>query len=335
MSADNQFTALVLNQDEEGKVSSEIKTLDNDTLPEGDVTVAVHHSALNYKDGMIISGIGRLVRDYPHVPGIDFSGVVESSESPDYKPGDEVILTGWRVGEAHWGGFTTRARVKSEWLVPVPDGLNLKQSMSIATAGLTAMLAIMTLEEHGLSPDNEGEVLVTGAAGGVGSVAVSVLAGLGYNVAAGTGRADTHDYLRDLGASVIVDREELAEAPRGPLAKERWAGCIDNVGGQMLANVLTAMRYWGTLASVGNAGGIEFTATVLPFLLRGINICGIDSNTCSKERRLIAWSRLAKELPLDKLDAMTHSAPLADLPELAGKILQGQVQGRTVIDTRD
>ena len=331
MSERSQFTALVLEQDEVSKVPSRIQILDNNVLPEGAVT-SVKYSALNYKDGLIIQGLGRLVRDYPHVPGIDFAGVIEQSESPEYKPGDKVVLTGWRVGEAHWGGHATRARVKSDWLVPLPEALTLKQSMSIATAGLTAMLAIMTLEEHGLTPDFEGEVLVTGAAGGVGSAAVSILSGLGYTVAAGTGRAETHKYLKNLGAAVIVDRAELQETPKGPLTSQRWAACIDTVGGQMLVNVLAALRCWGTVASVGNAGGIEFTANVLPFLLRGINLCGIDSNTCSKARRIIAWNRLANEMHFAKLDNMTNTAPLTDLPRLAGKILQGQIQGRTVID---
>jgi len=330
--SDNQFTCLLLEEGDDGKVSNSIQTLDNDRLPEGDVTVAVKYSTLNYKDGMIVNGLGKLVREYPHVPGIDFAGVVEESASSDYKPGDEVILTGWRVGEIHWGGFSTRARVKSDWLVPLPEGLTLQQSMAIGTAGLTAMLAIMTLEEHNLSADQDGEVLVTGAAGGVGSVAVSILANLGYRVAAGTGREETHAYLKDLGATTIVGRDELAEAPRGPLARERWLGVVDNVGGAMLGNVLPAVAYWGTVASVGNAGGIEFTTNVLPFLLRGINLCGIDSNTCSKERRIKAWDRLSKELPMDKLEATANVAALAELPELAGKILQGKIQGRTVID---
>jgi len=330
--SDNQFTCLLLEEGGDGKVGNSIQTLDNDRLPEGDVTVAVKYSTLNYKDGMIVNGIGKLVREYPHVPGIDFCGVVEESASPDYKPGDEVILTGWRVGEVHWGGFSTRARVKSEWLVPLPKSLSLQQSMAIGTAGLTAMLAIMTLEEHGLSTDQDGEVLVTGAAGGVGSVAVSVLANLGYSVAAGTGREETHAYLKDLGATTIVGREELAEAPRGPLARERWLGVIDNVGGAMLGNLLPAVAYWGTVASVGNAGGIEFNANVLPFLLRGINLCGIDSNTCSKARRVAAWDRLGAELPMDKLDETANVAALAELPELAGKILRGEVRGRMVID---
>lgn len=332
MSDSNQFRALLLEENDERKVSNSIQTLDNDRLPEGDVTVGVKYSTLNYKDGMIVKGLGRLVREYPHVPGIDFCGIVEDSSSPDYEAGDEVVLTGWRVGEIHWGGFATRARVKSDWLVPLADGLSLQQSMSIGTAGLTAMLAIMTLEEHGLSPDQDGEVLVTGAAGGVGSVTVAVLANLGYRVAAGTGREETHDYLKGLGASTIVGRDELGEPPRGPLGKERWLGCVDNVGGAMLGNVLPNIAYWGTVASVGNAGGIEFSSNVLPFLLRGINLCGIDSNTCSKERRIAAWNRLANELPLEKLAEVTEEAGLTDLPELAGKILQGQVRGRMVID---
>jgi len=332
MSDASQFTALVLEQDEEGKVSNSIQTLDNDRLPEGDVTVAVKYSTLNYKDGMIVNGLGRLVRDYPHVPGIDFAGVVEDSASPDYKPGDEVILTGWRVGEIHWGGFSTRARVKSDWLVPLPDGLSLQQSMAIGTAGFTAMLAIMTLEEHGLTTENEKDVLITGAAGGVGSIATAILGNLGYKVAAATGREETHAYLKGLGATTIVGREELQEKPRGPLSGEKWAGCIDNVGGEMLGNVLPSIAYWGTVASIGNAGGIEFSSNVLPFLLRGINLCGIDSNTCPKSRRLVAWDRLARELPLDKLDGMSNVAALAELPDLAGKILRGQVQGRTVVD---
>ncbi len=332
MTETGTFTALLLEQDEDRKVSHSLQELSNDRLPDGDVTIAVKYSTLNYKDGMIINGLGRLVRDYPHVPGIDFCGVVEESSSPDFKPGDEVILTGWRVGEIHWGGFATRARVKSEWLVPLPKGLSLEQSMAIGTAGLTAMLAVMTIEEHGLTPKKEGEVLVTGAAGGVGSIAVSILSNLGYDVAAGTGRAEQHDYLRGLGAKTIVGRDELAEAPRGPLGSERWLSCVDNVGGEGLGTLLLSIAYNGTVASVGNASGIEFTSNVLPFLLRGINLCGIDSNTCPKTRRMIAWDRLTKELPMDKLAEMSHMVGLAQLPEMAGKILQGQVRGRTIID---
>jgi len=331
MTADNQFTAILLEQADD-KVSASVQTLDDDRLPEGDVTVAVKYSTLNYKDGLILGGLGRLVRDYPHVPGIDCAGTVISSGSSDFKPGDDVIMTGWRFGETHWGGFTTKTRVKSDWLIPLPAGMSLEQSMAIGTAGLTAMLALMALEDHGLTPDKEGEVLVTGAAGGVGSIAVAVMSALGYRVAASTGRADTHDYLKDLGATSIIDRAELAQAPRGPMASERWSGIIDNVGGEQLGNILASLAYWGSCASVGNAGGIKFTATVIPFLLRGINLLGIDSNTCPNDRRTAAWNRLARELPMDKLAQMTHTVGLADSIDLAGEILQGQVRGRTVID---
>jgi len=331
MTAD-QFNCLLLESEDGKNVTHSIQTLENSRLPEGDVTVAVHYSTLNYKDGLIINGLGRLVREYPHVPGIDFCGQVEESSSPDYHPGDNVILTGWRVGEIHWGGFSQRARVNSDWLVPVPGGLSLKQSMAIGTAGLTAMLAIMTLEEHGLNPKRGKDVLVTGAAGGVGSIAVSILSNLGYPVAAGTGRTEAHEYLRELGAENIINRDELTEAPRGPLGSERWAGVVDNVGGSMLGNLLRSVEYWGTIASVGNAGGIEFSSNVLPFLLRGVNLCGIDSNTCPKKRRIKAWDRLARDLPLEKLDLASYVSGLTDLPDLASKILEGEIRGRTIID---
>ena len=334
MTDDNQFTALVLQDAGDHKVTASIETLSNDRLPDGDVTVGVEYSTLNYKDGMIVQGVGRLVRDYPHVPGIDFAGTVESSESPDYKPGDRVLLNGWRVGEVRWGGYATRARVESGWLVPVPDGLTTEQCMAIGTAGYTAMLAVMALEDHGLSPDTEGNVLVTGAAGGVGSIAVAVLSYLGYGITASTGREETHDYLSQLGAMEIIGRDELTTPPKGPLASERWAGIIDSVGGPTLHTALASLRAWGSCAAVGLASGPALETTVMPFLLRGISLLGIDSNTCPKERRLIAWDRLSRELPQDKLAAATSTASLADVPELAGKILQGQVRGRTVIDTR-
>jgi acrylyl-CoA reductase (NADPH) len=333
MTDENQFTALVLEEDDDHKVTASVETLDNERLPEGDVTVAVEYSTLNYKDGMIVQGMGRLVREYPHVPGIDFAGTVEASDSADYKPGDKVLLNGWRVGEVHWGGFSTRARVKGDWLVPVPDGLTTEQCMAIGTAGYTAMLAVMALEDHGLTPYSEGEVLVTGASGGVGSIATSILSNLGYRVAASTGREETHEYLKDLGAAEIVGREELSEPPKGPLGGERWSGIIDSVGGPTLHTALATLRTHASCAAVGRASGPGLETTVMPFLLRGINLLGIDSNTCPKERRLIAWGRLAKELPHDKLAAATSTASLADLPDLAGKILQGQVRGRTVIDT--
>ncbi len=329
--SDSGFKALVLEQDE-GGVTPHITTLDDSALPEGDVLVDVKYSDLNYKDGMILSGIGKLVRTYPHVPGIDFSGVVVASESPRFRPGDAVILTGWRVGEVHWGGYAGRARVKSDWLVPLPAGMTLEQAMAIGTAGFTAMLAVMALEEHGLRPENKGEVLVTGAAGGVGSIAVALLANLGYRVAAATGRPEQADYLKDLGATSIVDRAELEAPPKGPMGPERWSGMIDNVGGAILGNALGNLCYWASCASVGNAGGVKFTATVIPFLLRGINLLGIDSATCPTERRLIAWPRLARDLPMDKLKAMTRVVPLEDLPALGKSILKGQVAGRTVVD---
>lgn len=333
MTQRDEFTALVLDE-ADGKVTSEIRTVANDALPEGDVTVAIAYSDLNYKDGMILEGQGRLVRTYPHVPGIDFAGTVETSRSPRFKAGDEVVLTGWRVGEVQWGGYATRARVKADWLVPLPRGLSLKDTMAIGTAGFTAMLGVMALEEHGLAPGNEGEVLVTGAAGGVGSVAVAILAGLGYRVAASTGRAETHAYLRDLGAVTIVDRAELETPPKGPLGSERWSGAIDNVGGTTLSSVLATLGYWGSCASIGLAAGHELNTTVIPFLLRGVNLLGIDSNTCPVARRLAAWERLARDLPGERLAAITTVATLAEAPALAGKILQGQIRGRTVIDVR-
>ncbi|MBT7943363.1 MAG: oxidoreductase [Alphaproteobacteria bacterium] len=335
MTDENQFTAIVLEEDADRKVTAGLQTLPNDRLPEGDVTVGVEYSTLNYKDGMIVQGIGRLVREYPHVPGIDFAGTVETSDSPDYAPGDKVLLNGWRVGEVHWGGFSSRARVRGDWLVPVPESLSTEQCMAIGTAGYTAMLSVMALEDHGLTPETEGEVLVTGAAGGVGSIATSILSNLGYRVAASTGREETHGYLRDLGATEIIGREELTTPPKGPLASERWSGIIDSVGGPTLHTALASLRTHASCAAVGLASGVALETTVMPFLLRGINLLGIDSNTCPKERRLVAWDRLSKELPLDKLAAVTDTASLAEVPDLAGKILQGQVRGRIVIDTRN
>lgn len=326
-----EFRALVLDQDD-GKVVASIKTLADDALPPGDVTVRVVYSDLNYKDGMILNGLGRLVRTYPHVPGIDFAGVVEASTSPVYKPGDEVVLTGWRVGEVHWGGYAERARVNSEWLVPLPPNMTMRHAMALGTAGLTAMLAVMALEGHGLKPENRGEVLVTGASGGVGSVATAILSRLGFRVAAVTGRAESHGYLRSLGAATIVDRAEFETAPKGPLAAERWSGAIDSVGGTTLANILAGLCYWSSCAAVGNAGGVTLNTTVIPFLLRGINLLGIDSATCPTGRRLLAWQRLSKDLPLAKLDAMTEIVPLSEVVSKAEQILKGQIRGRTVVD---
>jgi len=324
------FKALVLEENDDKKVVSSMQDLDEARLPEGDVTVKVEYSTLNYKDGMIIKGLGRLVRDYPHVPGVDFAGVVESSENADFKPGDRVVLTGWRVGENRWGGFAQKARVKGKWLVPLPQSLSTRQAMAVGTAGLTAALAILTLEAHDLSAE-AGEVLVTGAAGGVGSVAVTLLAELGYTVAASTGRVETHEYLRGLGAQAIVARDEIASAPSRPLDKERWAGCVDNVGGTTLAHVLTQMRHGSSIAAVGLAGGNSFESTVLPFLLRGVNLLGIDSVMCPMARRAAAWNLIADKLPVEKLEGMVEEHVLEDLPELAGAILKGQVRGRVVV----
>jgi acrylyl-CoA reductase (NADPH) len=325
------FTALVLHEDADRKLEPRIESLPETALPQGDVTVAVEYSTLNYKDGMILQGLGRLVRTYPHIPGIDFAGTVERSDSPRFKPGDKVILTGWRVGELHWGGYAQKARVKADWLVPLPATLTTRQAMAIGTAGFTAMLSVIALQRHGLRP-GDGEVLVTGAAGGVGSVAIAILHRLGCHVAASTGRPSEHDYLKDLGASTIIDRTALAAGPGKPLDRERWAGAIDAVGGSTLATLLTQVRNRGSVAAVGNAGGIELNTTVLPFLLRGVNLLGIDSVMAPAPDREEAWRRLAQDLPLDKLDAMTTQARLADLPALAKQILQGGSRGRIVID---
>ncbi|MCG8357728.1 MAG: oxidoreductase [Kiloniellales bacterium] len=324
------FKALVL-EETDGKVSSSLQELDDARLPEGDVTVKVDYSTLNYKDGMILNGIGGLVRQYPHVPGVDFAGTVETSEHADFAPGDPVVLTGWRVGEMHWGGYAQKARVKGDWLVPLPEDLTTKRAMAVGTAGFTAMLAVMALEDHGLTPER-GEVLVTGAAGGVGSVAVAILSNLGFKVATSTGRAETHDYLRSLGATTIVDRQELAEPTKRPLDKERWAGCIDSVGGTTLARLLTQMAHGCSVAAVGLAGGNKLETTVIPFLLRGVNLLGIDSVMCPQPRRREAWQRIGRDLPMALLDSMIVDVTLADLPRLAGDILKGQVRGRTVVD---
>ncbi|MEQ8333631.1 MDR family oxidoreductase [Nisaea sp.] len=324
------FKAVLL-READRKVTAAIEQVPVADLPEGDVTVRVAYTTLNYKDGMVLNGIGRLVRDYPHIPGVDFSGIVETSEHPDFKPGDKVVLTGWRVGEMHWGGYAELARVKGDWLVKLPDGLGLDDAMAIGTAGFTAMLAVDTLERHGMTKD-QGEVLVTGAAGGVGSVATAILANLGYSVAGSTGRPEQADYLRDLGVSQVIDRAELAEAPSRPLAAERFAGCIDNVAGTTLSNLLTQMKYGSAVAAVGLAGGNDLNTTVLPFLLRGVSILGIDSVMCPKERRLQVWQRIAKELPMQKLHHMIERHTMEDLPELGKAILKGAVRGRTVVE---
>lgn len=323
--------ALVVEKNEDGQTSASVQEIDENRLPEGDVTVAVEYSTLNYKDGLCIGPGGGVVRTYPHVPGVDFAGTVETSEDSRYSPGDKVVLTGWRVGEVHWGGYAEKARIKADWLVPLPEGLSPKQAMAVGTAGLTAMLAVMALEDHGLAPGN-GEVLVTGAAGGVGSVATAILAHLGYDVAAVTGRPETAEYLASLGASRIVPREELAETVKRPLESETWAGCVDAVGGAMLARILGQMKYGASVAAVGLAAGAAVPATIIPFLLRGVNLLGIESVMQPKKNRIRAWDRIERDLPMTKLESMVQMASLEDLPKLGADILKGKVKGRVVVD---
>ena len=325
------FNALVVDRDSEGKTHAEVRRLEVADLPEGEVTVAVEYSTVNYKDGLCIGPGAGLVRSYPHVPGIDFAGTVETSTDARYKPGDPVVLTGWRVGEAHWGGYSQKARVRADWLVPLPAGLTARQAMAIGTAGFTAMLAIVELERNGLTP-GRGPVLVTGAAGGVGSVAVSVLARLGHEVAAVTGRPETEGYLRDLGAHTIVSRDEIGEAIKRPMESENWAGCVDAVGGPMLSRVTKQLKYGCAVAAVGNAGGIDVPLSIIPFLLRGVKLIGIDSVVQPYNARVSAWNRLTECLDLEKLESMAKPAALGDLPDLGRAILKGEVRGRVVVD---
>ncbi len=325
------FRALVVEKSEDEKTSAAVKSLAIDDLPEGNVTIAVEYSTVNYKDGLCIGPGAGLVRNYPHVPGIDLAGTVETSDDERYSAGDKIVLTGWHFGETHWGGYSQKARVNADWLVPLPQGLTTRQAMAVGTAGFTAMLAVMALEDHGLKPGN-GPVLVTGASGGVGSVATAILANLGYEVAGVTGRPETSDYLRSLGATQIVARNDINEAIKRPLEKEIWAGCIDAVGGEMLARVLGQMKYGGSVAAVGLAGGANLPASVIPFLLRGVNLLGIDSVMRPFENRVQAWQRIASDLPMDKLEAMIEPAILSDLPQLGADILKGKVRGRVVVD---
>ncbi|HTW50451.1 MAG TPA: MDR family oxidoreductase [Stellaceae bacterium] len=323
------FRALVL-REAGGKVSSRIESVDEGLLPVGEVTVAIDYSTLNYKDGMILQGQGRLVRAYPHIPGIDFAGTVEHSESPAFSRGDQVVLTGWRVGELQWGGYAEKARVMADQLVPLPKGLTARQTMAIGTAGFTAMLAVMALEKHGLG--NGSEVLVTGASGGVGSTAIALLSSLGHKVVASSGRTQLSGYLHGLGATEVIPRSALASPPARPLDRERWDGAVDAVGGATLATILTQLKYRASIAACGLAGGSDLPTTVIPFLLRGVNLLGIDSVMCPKEPRSEAWRRLASDLPLDRLDRMIEEIPLSKAAGLAPRILGGQLRGRTVID---
>ena len=324
------FKALLLEKNEDG-VTSRIAEIEDSALPDGDVLIDVSHSTLNYKDGLVLNGLGGLVRDYPHVPGVDLAGQVAESSHPDYEAGDAVVSTGWHVGERHWGGYAEKARLRGDWLVKLPEGLSARQAMAIGTAGFTSMLAVMALEEHGATPDG-GPILVTGGAGGVGSVAIAILAKLGYEVTASTGRASSHDYLKDLGASEIIERSLLSDGPGRPLDKATWAGCIDAVGSTTLATAISQMKHGGAIAAVGLAGGNDLNTTVIPFLLRGVKLLGIDSVLCPKPRREAAWQRLASDLPLDKLEAMISTASLEELPGLGSDILKGQVKGRVVVE---
>ena len=324
------FKASLLTE-KDGKVTPQITQLDEERLPEGDVTVRVQYSTLNYKDGLILNGLGRLVRNYPHVPGVDFAGVVEASQHPRFKPRDNVILTGWRVGEMQWGGYAERARVRGDWLVKLPADLTARNAMAIGTAGFTAMLCVMALEQHALTPAS-GDVLVTGAAGGVGSVAVAILKQLGYRVVASTGRVDTHDYLKELGAAEIIDRATIAQPSGKPLDSERWAGAIDSVGGATLAAILPQMKYRASVAACGLAGGNKQDTTVNPYIIRGVKLLGSDSFASPPDERWEAWTRLARDLPADKLEQMIVPAKLEDLPALSKQILEGKVRGRVVVE---
>lgn len=325
----DQFRAIRVSKTEAGQ-SADIVTLTSADLMEGDVTVAVEYSTVNYKDGLALTGAAPIIRSWPLTPGIDFAGNVESSTHKDFKPGDRVVLNGYGVGEGHHGGYAQKARVKGDWLVKLPKSISNAHAMAIGTAGYTSMLCILALEHGGVTPD-KGDILVTGAAGGVGSVAIAILAKLGYRVIASTGRASEADYLKSLGASDIIDRNELSVAGR-PLAKERWAGVVDAVGSHTLVNAIAATRYGGTVAACGLAQGMDLPGSVAPFILRGITLAGIDSVNAPMEKRVEAWSRLAKDLDLKKLDAMTTRVTLKDVPALGAEILAGKVRGRIVVD---
>mgnify|MGYP000038297685 CR=1 FL=1 len=326
----DRFPAILVSKEGEKGQKVEQVELGIDDLMEGDVVVSVSHSTVNYKDGLAITGKAPVVRRWPMIPGIDFVGTVDSSESPEFRPGEKVILNGWGVGETHYGGFAGKARVKSDWLIQMPEGLTEVEAMSIGTAGYTAMLCVLALERQDVTPD-KGPVVVTGAAGGVGSVAVSILAKLGYEVIASTGRPEEADYLKGLGASEIIPRDELSGDPR-PLGKERFAGGVDAVGSKTLANVLSMTKYGGAVAACGLAGGMDLPTSVAPFILRGVSLIGIDSVMAPKALRIEAYSRLVRDLDHAKLAAMTTTVGLGGVQQAAADIIAGKIRGRVVVD---
>jgi acrylyl-CoA reductase (NADPH) len=326
------FQAILISKTDQGQ-SVEFKQLTDADLMEGDVVIDVEYSTVNYKDGLAVTGKAPIIRRYPLIPGVDFAGTVKSSSHDGFKPGDKVVLNGWNVGESHHGGYAGRTRVPGDWLVHLPEVFSTAEAMAIGTAGFTAMLAVLALEEQGVTPA-DGEILVTGAAGGVGSVAISLLAKLGFTVVASTGRLAEESYLKSLGASALIDRNEFS-APVKPLAKMRWAGAIDSVGSLTLANILSQTKYAGTVASCGLAQGSDLPATVMPFILRGVKLIGIDSVHCPKPKRLDAWRRLARDLDKTKLAAMTTHVRLADVPRVASEIVSGRIRGRIVVDMQN
>lgn len=327
--SDETFRALVVDE-RDGARRVELRDVPVTDLPPGEVLVRVAYSTLNYKDGLAVTGKGKILRSTPMAPGIDFAGTVVESASPEFKPGDEVVLTGWGVGERHWGGFSQMNRVKAEWLVPLPQGLSLKQAMAIGTAGFTAMLCVIAMERHGLEKDGR-EVVVTGAAGGVGSVGVALLARAGYNVVASTGRPQEAEFLTSLGASGVVDRSVFT-SPGRPLESERWAGALDTVGGATLGGLFRSMAYHGVVAACGNAGGAEFTSSVFPFILRGVKLIGVESVLVPPAERRVAWERIARDLPGELIDRLTEVIPLDAVPAYSEQITGAQVRGRVVID---
>jgi acrylyl-CoA reductase (NADPH) len=329
MKEGEMFKGILIEKDEAGYRAG-VKDIDEAQLPEGNVTVRVSHSTINYKDGLAITGKGPVVRKFPMVPGIDLAGVVEESSHPEYKAGDAVLLNGWGVGETHWGGLAQKARLNGDWLVPLPAAFSPQQAMAIGTAGYTAMLCVLALERHGVKPA-DGEILVTGAAGGVGSVAVAVLAKLGYTVVAMTGRPKDADYLKALGAKEVVDRADFS-SPGKPLGRERWAGAVDVAGSHVLANVCATTKYRGVVTACGLAAGMDLPASVAPFILRGVTLAGVDSVMCPRADRLVAWQRLGSDLDVAKLGRISREVGLAEAIPLAESILKGEVRGRVVVD---